>query len=544
MRKRGASFSSKLNKFTPEYNAALLASSTHQSEINSTTADPTKNNVRIFSHSNKYRRYWEYLILVVAISVLVEVSFYGIFINDMTFSYYSIFIIFDILYIIDLYIYTHTSYFSHGVQISSLRKIRNRIGWYRIIMHAFSCLPLSWIGILKKSRTIYLCLSIPRVFRIQRGIDASYTIKDTLIYSWSWSQLFQSILLEILCIHFFACIFYLSAYFEGIMQSWVKIHGWEYLTPPQLYVVSIYFVMTTILTIGFGDLTPKTSPERIIVIFIQLIGVMINAYIISMMVSSLMDPIGSRFERSFRSFFDFMNFKEINKELKTEILHFFQLKYQNIHGAEDLKEVFKFVPETVRDHLKLDMTRQCLSQISLMQIASEKLLVGFSNAMSHISFVPGEIIFEQGEIDSELYLFRSGTIRLYENGVEIRTESCDRGIGMGELELLIDTPRSMTVEAVTYVEGWVIERDDLITSMSHQRELRQELLQVCKLIFPDYYKDVRRLLYGVKERRKPNLLMRQHSKHFSDVEVNSSDSFEFVKPSIVTEPGSESTTKT
>lgn len=40
-----------------------------------------------------------------------------------------------------------------------------------------------------------------------------------------------------------------------------------------LYATSIYFVMQTITTVGYGDITIVTPTERIICILLQLIGV-------------------------------------------------------------------------------------------------------------------------------------------------------------------------------------------------------------------------------------------------------------------------------
>jgi hypothetical protein len=41
----------------------------------------------------------------------------------------------------------------------------------------------------------------------------------------------------------------------------------------ELYIVSFYFTVTTIVTVGYGDITPKNSGERIICVLLMLIGV-------------------------------------------------------------------------------------------------------------------------------------------------------------------------------------------------------------------------------------------------------------------------------
>lgn len=47
------------------------------------------------------------------------------------------------------------------------------------------------------------------------------------------------------------------------------------------YVNAMYFATTTMCTIGYGDIYPMTSIERIVVIIMELNAGMIFAYIIS-----------------------------------------------------------------------------------------------------------------------------------------------------------------------------------------------------------------------------------------------------------------------
>ena len=45
------------------------------------------------------------------------------------------------------------------------------------------------------------------------------------------------------------------------------------MTPTELYVTSFYFTVTTIMTVGYGDITAKTMPEKLLCILLMLIGV-------------------------------------------------------------------------------------------------------------------------------------------------------------------------------------------------------------------------------------------------------------------------------
>ena len=45
------------------------------------------------------------------------------------------------------------------------------------------------------------------------------------------------------------------------------------MTQWELYITSFYFTVTTIMTVGYGDITAKTMPEKLLCILLMLIGV-------------------------------------------------------------------------------------------------------------------------------------------------------------------------------------------------------------------------------------------------------------------------------
>lgn len=39
------------------------------------------------------------------------------------------------------------------------------------------------------------------------------------------------------------------------------------------YINAVYFACTTILTIGYGDISPKNSEEKLVTIIIEIVGI-------------------------------------------------------------------------------------------------------------------------------------------------------------------------------------------------------------------------------------------------------------------------------
>jgi hypothetical protein len=59
------------------------------------------------------------------------------------------------------------------------------------------------------------------------------------------------------------------------------------------YLVSLYWAIATILTVGYGDLSGKTTLERGVAIIWMLIGVAFYAFIIGL-ITSVLDRIDTK----------------------------------------------------------------------------------------------------------------------------------------------------------------------------------------------------------------------------------------------------------
>ena len=73
--------------------------------------------------------------------------------------------------------------------------------------------------------------------------------------------------------HISACMFVMLAQLEYNQNSYYIVDGVEGMSATEQYVISLYFIITTISTVGFGDISGSTTAERIFCIILMLIGV-------------------------------------------------------------------------------------------------------------------------------------------------------------------------------------------------------------------------------------------------------------------------------
>jgi hypothetical protein len=81
-------------------------------------------------------------------------------------------------------------------------------------------------------------------------------------------------LLLFVSIHVISCIWVFIADFEGWgPNTWIAWKGYEDFDTFDLYAASFYYTVTTLTTVGYGDITSETTLEKWFSIFLMLLGV-------------------------------------------------------------------------------------------------------------------------------------------------------------------------------------------------------------------------------------------------------------------------------
>ena len=79
-----------------------------------------------------------------------------------------------------------------------------------------------------------------------------------------------------------SCLWFLAAKLDGFPENcWVMRYGLEGRAPFDQYVNSLYFIVTTITTVGYGDRTAETNVELLFCCVLMIIGVVAYTMLIS-----------------------------------------------------------------------------------------------------------------------------------------------------------------------------------------------------------------------------------------------------------------------
>lgn len=81
--------------------------------------------------------------------------------------------------------------------------------------------------------------------------------------------------------HMFAMALHLIGIGTSEPMNWLKRIGIEREEWSTHYIYSIYWAITTLVTVGYGDITPQNRYEVVVVIIVELVGISFFGYMIN-----------------------------------------------------------------------------------------------------------------------------------------------------------------------------------------------------------------------------------------------------------------------
>jgi MFS family permease len=111
-----------------------------------------------------------------------------------------------------------------------------------------------------------------------------------------------------------------------------------------------------------------------------------------------------------------------------------------------------------------------LRHVPMLRPLPVPVIEQLAHGLHRIELRPGEAVFEAGDTGDSFYVVAGGTVNVLDGDQLVRTMG--HGQGFGEIALLGDTTRTMTVRAVDHVQLYGISRGDFVTAVTNSRDAR------------------------------------------------------------------------
>ena len=153
-----------------------------------------------------------------------------------------------------------------------------------------------------------------------------------------------------LLVHWIACAWFLVPYLEGFPENcWVVQQGIEHANPLTQYIRALYWVIQTMATVGYGDITPHRDFEYVFSIVIMLIGASTYAFIIGNIASlaSNLDAARASFFNRIEAISQYLHSRQVPPQLNEQVRNYYEYlwaHHRGVEGGVPLRGPAAFVP--------------------------------------------------------------------------------------------------------------------------------------------------------------------------------------------------------
>uniref|UniRef100_A0A674PMP6 Voltage-gated delayed rectifier potassium channel KCNH4 n=1 Tax=Takifugu rubripes TaxID=31033 RepID=A0A674PMP6_TAKRU len=430
----------------------------------------------VLLHYGTFKAGWDWLILLatfyVAITVPYNVCFTAVEIredggssarNPPSVSD----ILVEILFIIDIVLNFRTTYVSTSGQVVYDPRsicIHYATSWLFVdliaalpfdLLYAFNISVNFGVHLLKTVRLL-------RLLRLLQKLDR---------YS-QYSAVVLTLLMSTFALlaHWMACVWYFIGRSEiesnsstswdiGWLHELAKRLGTPYLLSlsggPSVrssYVTSLYFALSSLTSVGFGNVSANTDSEKIFSICTMLIGALMHAVVFGN-VTAIIQRMYSRrylYHTRTKDLKDFIRVHRLPKALEQRMMECFQTTW-SVNNGIDVSELLRDFPDELRADIAMHLNKELL-ELPLFESASRGCLRSLSLIIKTSFSAPGEFLIRQGDALQAIYFVCSGSMEVLKDSTVVAILGRGDLIGSDFLthEEVIKT--NACVKALTYCD--------------------------------------------------------------------------------------------
>jgi len=376
-------------------------------------------------YDSLYRLAWDIFMIsmlcYIAISLPVSIGFDGVMPRGAARGLETVERIIDVMFCVDIIINFRTTYVNEeGVHVVDSCKVARTYlcTWFLLdfissapIDLLFSNLPNLQAAKLLKIGKAIKAVKMLRIRKLMKHLDR-HDWADQALYDFKVSVKLMYLCLVALCFcHWLACFMPASGGGEFLKD----VDGQNLWTDfGRSYFSAMYWAMTTITTVGYGDIVPKTDSERAYTRFDQLVGVGFYGYAIGS-ITAVMTASDAN-TRAYNERLDLIvawlnHHNELPRDMNRRIRrHFKQIlgKRTALDDSEILKDLSPELRSDLSKYLINDQVRHCLLFEGLSSGAFAKLVPVLQ--LTHVE--TNERIVTSGEPGVAMFIISDGSAHM------------------------------------------------------------------------------------------------------------------------------------
>jgi voltage-gated potassium channel len=244
------------------------------------------------------------------------------------------------------------------------------------------------------------------------------------------------------------------------------------------YVRAAYWTITTLATVGYGDITPETKAQMVYASLTMLVGIGFFGYVLGNIASLLvrLDAAREAHLETLSRVDSFMRGNAMPARLRSRVREYYRYVWKS-HQGHDVNAILEDLPPKLRADVSLFLNAEMIENVPILKGADRRLLEELVIELKPRVIIPGEEFFCAGDPGDGMYFILHGAVEIVAaDGTVLAT--LGPGSFFGEAALVAARPRNAAARAVGYGDVFFLKREAFERVLSHHPDFREQVYAV------------------------------------------------------------------
>lgn len=404
----------------------------------------------------------------------------------------------DVVFVGDLLLNFFVSYYEKEELVASRYRIASHYLKTWFFFDLTASVPLSFVSLvnstggsqeasllkLAKLPRLYRLVKFVRLFKIVSKLKSRKWISafaEKANFSLASLRSLKFLIILMLLLHLTACAWYYVEVVEDFHpDTWISRQNLQNKSVGDYYLWCLYWALTVLDTIGYGDIVPRTSYEIIVCLIWMAVGISFYSYTISNL-SVMFYNINKRqnFIQQKEDFLkEFAKNVSMPKALLKQVKYYVRYNYNhNVFSWSEMHQFLKELPSKLYSQVYRHIFKDVLENIAFFKNKPPEFISDIMPLMKTVVVHEGYELYSYGSTPKDVFFLLKGRV-MVKDKMNAVLFSYVKGSYFGEMEVLKKTDRKTSTQIEETAHLLKIESDDFLSVLDKYPDVKQQVWSV------------------------------------------------------------------
>ena len=231
-------------------------------------------------------------------------------------------------------------------------------------------------------------------------------------FFYNWRGVFLTLLISLSSLHFCSCFFIFLG--KNEYPGWIVLCNLQSDSFHHIYITAVYYLMTTLTTVGYGDILVNGDLERFYQIILLIVGTCAYSWILTF-ISNYIKKKNERyidFENKVNILGEIrINYPRLDNDLYERILRY--LNYNKSEYKYNIENILDSLPSSLQNRLIVEMYKPIIRNFHFFKyFENSDFFVKIVTSLKPILSMKDDILIQEGEFIEDIIFIKKGVLAL------------------------------------------------------------------------------------------------------------------------------------